>query len=346
MLKHIRISGYKCLEKCELALAPLTILAGPNSSGKSTVIQAMLLVFSGIDQKNTPYLKEVVKPYANFNDVYCRFSDAREIRIVIDAENNDQYALSVKRDCMAGSSSTERSPIYEESLFYLCAGRSGPEEISELNKDLCIGQHGQYALGFLELNKDKPVHQALIQNEAHAKTLKAQLAWWLSFIVGTETEARTEKITAASVKTSFDSGGIENISPFNTGAGSSFVLKMLVMCLTARPGDLLLIENPEIHLHPGAQSRLGRLLAFMAAKGVQIVVETHCEHLINRIRYEIYRKVLSAKDAVIHYKPGARDAFETMLINARGHYCDAAGQEKPFPGGFFDSTLAELLEIG
>jgi predicted ATPase len=84
----------------------------------------------------------------------------------------------------------------------------------------------------------------------------------------------------------------------------------------------------------------------MAAKGVQIVVETHCEHLINRIRYEIYRKVLSAKDAVIHYKPGARDAFETMLINARGHYCDAAGQEKPFPGGFFDSTLAELLEIG
>jgi len=346
MLKHIRINGYKCIEKCALALAPLMILAGPNSSGKSTVIQAMLLVFSGIDQKNTPYLKEVVKPYANFTDVYCRFSDTREIRIDIDAENNDQYTLSVKREGMAGTLPIKRSPIYEESLFYLCAGRSGPEEISELNKDLRIGQHGQYALGFLELNKDKPVHPALIQSEAHANTLKAQLAWWLSFIVGSETEARTEKITAASVKTSFDSGGIENISPLNTGAGSSFVLKLLVMCLTTRPGDLLLIENPEIHLHPGAQSRLGRLLAFMAARGVQIVVETHCEHLINRIRYEIYRKELSAKDAVIHYKPGARDAFETLSINERGHYCDVAGHEKPFPGGFFDSTLAELLEIG
>ena len=345
MLKHIQINGYKCLEKCELALAPLTLLVGPNSSGKSTVIQAILLVFSPLDQKNLPYLKEVVKPFSQFEDVYCRYSNAREIGINIDAENG-RYAIILNRSKMEIAMSPEATlPVYEETLFYLSAGRSGPEEISELDKDMRIGQHGQYALGFLELCKDKPVHPTLIHPDAHAKTLKAQLAWWLSFIVGSETEARTEKITATSVKTTFHAGGIENISPLNTGAGNSYAIKLLIMCLTANPGDLLLIENPERHLHPGAQSRVASLLAFMAARGVQIVVETHCEHLINRIRYEIYKKQLPGKDAIIHYKPSAQESFETLHVNERGHFCDNTGREKPFPNGFFDSTLAELLEI-
>ena len=345
MLKSILINGYKCLDQCELSLAPLTLLAGPNSSGKSTILQAILLVFSGIKQKNQPYLKEVVKPFDRFEDVYCRYSNAHEIQIAIEAENV-RCTLIMNRDLMKTSkSSAAIIPAYEESLFYLSAGRSGPEEISELNKEIRMGQYGQFALGYLEERKDKPVEKALIRSEAHAKTLKAQLAWWLSFIVGAETEARTEKVTSSSVKTTFNSEGIENISPLNTGAGSSFLLKLLVMCLTAKPGDLLLIENPEIHLHPGAQSRLGSLLAFLAAKGIQVVAETHCEHLINRVRYEIYKKQLATTDAIIHYKPGAQEPFETLFINERGHFCDHDKKETPFPGGFFDSTLAELLEI-
>jgi len=346
MLTRLQIKGYKCLDDCELALRPLTLLSGPNASGKSTVIQAILVVLSGFDQKNHSYLKEVTRPFSQFEDVYCRYSNAHEIQIDIDAENV-QYAAVMNRSGLETTLSPDAAPPeYEESLFYLSAGRSGPEELSEINRDLHIGQHGQFALGLLEQRKDKPVHSALIHPEAHANTLKAQLAWWLSFIAGVETEARTEKVTAATVKTTFQTGGLENISPFNTGAGNSFLLKLLIMCLTAKPGDLLLIENPEIHLHPGAQSRLGCLLAFITARGVQAVVETHCEHLMSRIRYEIYTRQLSAGDAVIHYKPGVQAPFETFHINQGGHFCDRDGHEKPFPSGFFDSTLAELLEMG
>lgn len=346
MLTRIHINGYKCLDRCELALAPLTLLAGPNASGKSTILQAMLLIFSAFKQKNQPYLKEVVKPFAQFEEVYCRYTNAHEIRIDIDAYDGG-YSYVLNRSGMETTLSPEAVlPAYEESLFYLSAGRSGPEEISELNKEMRTGQHGQFAIGFLEQRKDKPVHKTLIRPEAHAKTLKAQLAWWLSYIIGVETEARTEKITATRVKTTFHTEGIENISPINTGAGNSFLLKLIVMCLTSKPGDLLLIENPEIHLHPGAQSRLGSLLAFIAARGVQVVAETHCEHLINRIRYEIYRNQIIAKDAIIHYKSGVQEPFETLFVNKRGHFCDGNEKEKPFPGGFFDSTLAELLEIG
>jgi predicted ATPase len=346
MLTRLQIKGYKCLDQCELPLAPLTLLSGPNASGKSTVLQAMLLTFSGFEQKNVSYLKEVAKPFSQFEDIYCRYSNADEIRIDLAAKNGG-YTSVMDRSGLKAVLCPDTAPLgYEQNLFYLSAGRSGPEELSEINRDLRIGQHGQFALGLLEQRKDKPIHPSLIHPQAHANTLKGQLAWWLSFIAGVETEARTEKVTAATVKTTFQTGGLENISPFNTGAGNSFLLKLLVMCLTASPGDLLLIENPEIHLHPGAQSRLGTLLAFLAAREVQAIVETHCEHLIHRVRYEIYTGQLATANALIHYKPGVRDPFETLYVNERGHFCDSAGREIRFPEGFFDSTLAELLEMG
>jgi len=139
---------------------------------------------------------------------------------------------------------------YESSLFYLCANRIGPEELAELDRDLKIGQNGQYALGYFEQRKDKPVHEALVRTEAAAKTLKAQVAWWLSFIVDYEIDPVVEKVTPLQVKVSFNTPDLNDVSPFNTGAGTSYLLKLLVMCLNAKPGDVLLIENPEIHLHP------------------------------------------------------------------------------------------------
>jgi predicted ATPase len=346
MLKHIDIQAYKCLENCQLPLQALTLLTGPNSSGKSTVIQAILIALSSLEQKNQIYLDEVVKPYSQYDEVVCRWATTRviTIRVFFGAA---PFGIEISHDSIKTTNDSVSIPLqYEESFFYLSANRLGPEDISELNKKLCIGPKGQWAFGYLEQHKDKPLHDAICHAAAPSKTLKAQLAYWLTFIVGISVEARTQKITATSVKTSFNVGVIEDISPFNTGAGNSYLLKLLIMCLTCKPGDVLLIENPEIHLHPGAQARLGAFLAYLAARGVQVVAETHCEHLINRIRFEIYQDKLNAHDVVIHYKANEKSNFETLLINQSGHFVDSNGVSTTFPAGFFDSTLRELLEIG
>lgn len=345
MLEYIKVKGYKCLDQCDLPLAPLTLLAGPNSSGKSTLIQAILLTWSGIKQTHQPYLKEIVKPYAQFEDVFCRQSNPNDIEIELTVDSKVCKCRINAKGLGTNPETVENFPGYEEKLFYLCAGRSGPEEISPLNREISIGAYGQFALGYLDQRKDKPAHPALIHSETYAKTVKAQLAWWFPYILGHDIEVTTEKITATSVKTSFHSDEIDNISLLNAGAGNSFVLKLLVLCLTAAPGDILFLENPEIHLHPGAQSRLGSLFSFLSAKGVQIIAETHCEHLTNRIRYEVYKKQINSNDVLIHYKKNSMEPFEILRINSRGHFCDTAGKEKGFPGGFFDSTLMELLEI-
>ncbi|CAK0766450.1 conserved hypothetical protein [Gammaproteobacteria bacterium] len=347
MLNRITITAYKCIEEEQLTLAPLTLLAGPNASGKSTVIQGFLLALSSCKGPNSSFLEPVIRPYKNHETILCRYSENETVFIGLDRAQEENF-LSIK---MHGNqfeyyqSPTGTGYHYEESFFYLSANRTGVEEIVTTNQTLRIGHNGQYAIGYLEQQKDKPIHEALQVSDAPAKTLKSQLAWWLTFITGIPTEARTEKVGDIQVRLSFKMGEIDDVSPQNTGAGNSYLLKMLVVCLTVKPGDLLLIENPEVHLHPGAQSRLGILLAFLAARGVQIVAETHCEHLINRIRYEIYAKKLSHDQVILHYKPDVHSSFQTLKINERGHYTDPDGNEQAFPKGFFDSTLSELLEI-
>jgi len=344
MIETIEIKEFKCIHNEKLTLAPLTVLAGPNSSGKSTVLQAILLGACAHAQENLVHLKEVVKPFARFSEVYNRYYNAQAVEIVVMGSGwVAPLRQTLHADAPVGlDSSQARELEYESSLFYLSANRVGPEELAELNRELKIGQNGQYALGYFQQRKDKPIHNDLVMDEAPARTLKSQIAWWLSFLTGYEIGPVVEEVTPLQVKISFKTPDLEEISPFNTGAGTSYLLKLLVMCLCAKPGDVLMVENPEIHLHPGAQSRLGKLFAFLASKGVQLVVETHCEHLINRIRYEVYKKKLKHSDGIIYYKPDAQSSFIPININSRGHYTDESGEEINFPQGFFDSTLAQL----
>lgn len=348
MIESMEITSFKCIHHELIEFAPLTLLAGPNSSGKSTVLQAILLGTSAHQsQENLVQLKEVVKPFSRFSEVYNRYDNAQAVDIVITGRG---WPAPLRRTLRANVPAEEQTDppqglAYESTLFYLCANRVGPEALAELTRELKIGESGQYALGYFEQRKDKPIHKGLIVDDALARTLKAQVGWWLSFITGFEIGPVVEKVTPFQVKVSFNTPDLGDISPLNTGAGTSYLLKLLVMCLCAEPGNVLLVENPEIHLHPGAQSRLGCLFAFLASRGVQLVVETHCEHLVNRIRYEVYKKKLHRGDCIIYYKPGAQNPFVRIDINNRGHYADVTGREINFPSGFFDSTLVQLLEM-
>ncbi|GAB1355346.1 DUF3696 domain-containing protein [Erysipelotrichia bacterium] len=363
MLEHIDIKGFKCIDEQKIVFRPLTIVAGPNSSGKSTLLQAILLSLSAARQKHIALLRDVIKPFSVFEDVFNQYTRPDKIKLQLvyddaileltqDHNKTDLFQGNLKQmsNYLAGSDKSafdQEMPIlsYEENFFYLSANRIGPQETAELNREIRVGQNGQYTIGLYELEKDKPVAEPLIVEEADAKTLKAQIAWWLSMITGQKSAVVSQKVTSTLVKLSYSIDELTQVSPLNTGAGNSYLFRILVMCLTSKPGDVLLIENPEIHLHPGAQARLGRLFAFLAQRGVQLIVETHCEHLINRIRYEIYKGNIAFDKVVLYYKPSLSKPFAEMLVNKGGHFTMVNGHEIDFPTGFFDATLEELLEI-
>jgi predicted ATPase len=132
--------------------------------------------------------------------------------------------------------------------------------------------------------------------------------------------------------------------PSNVGFGLTYILPIIVACLSADRGSLLLLENPEAHLHPRGQAALGLLLSLCAADGVQIIVETHSDHVLNGIRLAAKKKDILAEKVMVHYFSRTVETgisvFDTPVLQENGRFSH-------WPEGFFDewgNALDELLE--
>lgn len=127
----------------------------------------------------------------------------------------------------------------------------------------------------------------------------------------------------------------------NVGIGVSQVLPVLVLCLAAPPGSTVLLEQPELHLHPAVQSRLGDFFAACALSGRQIVIETHSEHLINRFRLLVARGQLDPEvDVSLNFIE--RDDYGSDVEEIKIGPDGTLGR---WPRGFFDESERALQEI-
>ncbi len=112
----------------------------------------------------------------------------------------------------------------------------------------------------------------------------------------------------------------------DTGFGISQVIPLLVALAAARPGQMVYVEQPELHLHPRAQWRLGKLLAESAAKGVLVVVETHSSLLLRGIQEEVASGGLTPEAVGLHWFQQDSDTGITRVtlaeLDARGAFGD------------------------
>lgn len=138
----------------------------------------------------------------------------------------------------------------------------------------------------------------------------------------------------------------KTFSTFNVGAGVSYITKILIIALSLKPNDIFIIENPEIHLHPKAISNLASFFAEIVSKNkVQLIIETHSEYFLHKLRYEIYKRKFNANDVRFFYKDDPNKEFEIIDINENGHLVNFKNEKINFPTGFLDVSLGELLEI-
>lgn len=135
--------------------------------------------------------------------------------------------------------------------------------------------------------------------------------------------------------------------PENVGYGVSQVLPILVAILSAQQNSLILLENPELHLHPNGQAKLVELLAKAAQYGIQIIAETHSDHIINGTlvqckRFRTEGQGINRENVRIYY-------FDR---SEKGHYVEAeeiviSEGENIFnpPVGFFDQISKDQSEL-
>lgn len=284
MLNHMKIQGFKCFREAEIDFSNFTLLAGKNSTGKSTVIQAILALYQNI-------ASALAGRYMNIgtvNEVKNWIAGSK--KIFLESAYACQGVDYVYCKTIYDDGEEERSGVEfpeEMNIRYLTADRIGVEDTYQKSLDgkEQIGVRCEYAFFYLSNHQnDELKEKDFIYDNRTKLTLGGQVDYWLERILGYRVSAEeipgTELIRVAYRNRELG----KNIRPKNVGTGVSYIAEMIIAAFSCKKGDVLIIENPEIHLHPSGQAELMEFLAFLARMGLQIVMETHSDHVFNGLR--------------------------------------------------------------
>lgn len=363
MISEIWIKGFKRFLDQKVEMASLTVLTGLNGAGKTSLIHALLLIHktssantTTVSLNNPPELElgiaDGVRNWSTEGSIEFQLLSGNAnaaARWVYDvpSESDAFYLNIVERP------TPEKNPIALSSrgFTYLCAERLGPRSLlatSPVSPEMLqVGLHGEYCAQVLSSLGGKPIrfedriHPA--NTNAGPSLLKYEVERWLSEIT-TPIEVETVDFPGSAVAgLQFRVPGGDWVRAPNMGFGVSYALPIVLAGLIAEPDSLLVIENPEAHLHPAGQSRMGNFLTWLASRGVQVVVETHSDHVLNGIRRGVAENGhLEHEKVLVNFFSSNEDhglAVEPLRMNSSGGISS-------WPKGFFDQYQIDVSVLG
>ncbi|RXJ98935.1 hypothetical protein CRV02_12855 [Arcobacter sp. CECT 8989] len=392
-IKSVNIKNLKILKDVFIELGSLTLITGVNSSGKSTFIQALLLLKQNQDslQKKTTnmmlektlgnneskeleeHIKDILKKEQdkpiNLNgeylllgerkDVFNQTTYDEDIEIELFIEDLGKYKISCKnKDLIVNLETDAKIPIesiinlFAEDFQYVNTDRIQPNTTYSLSEQIVrknlIGLKGEYTAHYLDENRHKKLSIVDLKHK-NAKTdfLLENVSLWLSEISnGIEVLAKKYpdiQKAGLSYKYTFGADVTNEYTPMNVGFGITYVLPIIVSILKSSRNDLLIIENPESHLHPAGQSKIAELCSLASTNGVQIIIESHSEHFLNGLRVATKKDILKSDDVKIYY---FEKKDEKMCSEIYPLSIDNNGNiNETWPDGFFDEYRKKLDEL-
>lgn len=368
MITNLRLQNFKCFGDQRLEFGPLTLLSGLNGMGKSSVMQSLLLLRQSHEQGLLSR-----EELALNGDLVCigtakdaLYEGAEEDKICFEIIEGDGeptrwcflYEESEANVLKLASAPKPGEYSYEHSLFnrdfhYINAERTGPRTTFEISDSIVrqhrqLGPRGEYTTHFLSVfgREDIP-NQALQHEKAKSLMLRDQVEAWLGEVSpGTRLHFTTHPgMDIVNLRYSFQQDSNEYRST-NVGFGLTYILPVLVAVLSSPAGALILCENPEAHLHPKGQVLMGELLSLAASCGIQVVVETHSDHVLNGIRLAVHSGKIKRTDVHLHFfqRREKGDQIRSEVISPQ---IDDDGRIDLWPEGFFDEwdrSLESLLE--
>ncbi len=378
MINYLEINNFKSHKKTKLDIANLTVLCGSNSVGKSSAFQPLLLLREAfINKTNFEYLDLLSNPVkiGTIQDALYQYSDNDEISFQIktndedykfsfELENNDYTKTLINRK--SSSIVNEINPtesLFNENFQYISSSRIGPQDsykkddvMVEKFKQMSLNEgNAEFCIHYLFKNQSKKVIDELISNNSIQKELIHQVtAWEKEISSGVNVLIKDSGKLGFELKYQYDtkigSKKTNEFSAVNVGFGLTYTLPIIVAILSSSPGGLLIIENPEAHLHPKGISKLTELICLAAQAGIQIIIETHSDHIINGIL--VQSKLFEETKKGIDKNKVSIYQFER---DEDHHYSDAkkvevkeGGRISFAPEGFFDQNTIDtdfLLDL-
>jgi len=365
MLTRLDLDHFKCFSRLRLPLGPLTLLTGTNASGKSSVLQSLVLLHQTIREQEWStrlLLNGSELRLGTVTDVVDKVTGRRAFAIgLLDANSAVHWTFEGEQGDMSAPVSLVRAGEHEQGspaalhfllpacaapddsdlagrlqrLSFLTAERIGPREVYALedpSSTLVVGPRGESAASLLHWGRDVRVQSELVVGEKPPTLLHQVEARMNEFFPGCSLEIQqvpqSNGVTLG-LRTSVATGFHRSI---HVGFGLTQVFPIVVAALSRRPGDLLLIENPEVHLHPAGQAKMGAFLSRVAATGIQVLIETHSDHVLNGVRRSVKGGAIENEQVLIHFFRD-RDAEGDQVVSPA---IDPNGNIDVWPPGFFD----------
>ena len=381
MIQSVEIKNFKSIKSKYFPLRNLNVVLGMNGQGKSSFIQSLLLLRQS-ERLSSGILKlnggdSGLVNMGTTKDARYQYSKENEnLSFALQFKGTEPYLMEFDYEIDAdvfrqkNTSSSYIAQNQKEALFtnkfqYLNAQRIEPKatnmgshtSVVEAND---IGKYGQYTAHYIELrsnedvafenvlHKDSKTYDELTKTETINKTLINQINLWLGEI-SPGVNVRTTKVTSDLILLEYifkqpNFGNTNRFKPENVGFGISYGLHVVTALLKAKQGDLVIIENPESHIHPRGQAELGKLISLVAQNDVQIIIETHSDHIINGIRVGVKENPEMKDRTILFY-------FEKVITDNEQYSeitnieIDSKGELSEYPKNLLEEWSNQLLKL-
>lgn len=312
MIKKLTIHGYKSIEDLTIDCEQITLLTGENMSGKTAVMEALLLGGCSVE----------------IFDLNAEFSDVR---------NGRTYEISIRTINSLGAS---RRVIFCGDGIIMSPGRTIDTFVYlPLTKTFLRQKNNLYIVdsGISGIDISKGV--SLADGETH---LPGKMDAWVRRITGLSLRHISSDPTGCYSFQRKENGRF--IKRAVSSAGIQRAVKIIYACLASPENAVICIEQPEAFLSEAAQSELAKFLYDIAQSGRQLFIETHSENIFNALRVGITKKEISAESVSVNYlvldRKTSATKYNPVKINKYG---DLQGMNSDMTlDGFFDQQMKDL----
>jgi len=361
MLTELQLSNFKSWRELDIKLGRVTGLFGTNSSGKSSILQFLLMLKQTKESAATD--KDLVLDLGgqnqlinlgSFKDIIHYHREELVLKWHISWKNWEENVEIVYENKQMRKKKNKRPRINFfaefrgktefDNMYYLAPLREYPKR--EYQWSGASPSH----VGYRGENTINAILAATIRNETRIipesneeKPFQEVIAYWLKKL-GLIHEFKLKEIAEGTgLFHALVKKEPESTEAFLTdvGFGVSQVLPALVLLYYVPEGSIILMEQPEIHLHPSVQSRLADvILQVSKQRNIQVIVESHSEHLLQRFQLRVAEESYPVDDLKLYFCDSQQG--ESKLVDLE---MDEFGDIKNYPDNFFGDEMAEIAAI-
>lgn len=280
------------------------------------------------------------KEFAKSEPINIDSSDELDIKKIYNL-GSEEKGLNSECDIISDMFRTYRelkSRIFNK-IFYLGPIREKPQGLYNVGFETIpkyVGISGAYFASVL-LRENRYKEYVLPNGEYEKMSLLEALDEWAAHL-NVASQIQVEKKNSFGFSVSISNTQRRKSDIMNVGIGTSQVLPVLIMGLLSEEREYILFEQPELHLHPYSQSRLADFFVELVKGGRKIIVETHSEYFVLRLRYKILKNSINEKNVVINF---FQNEGETKI--SQGRFSDYGNLQ--YPEDFKDETQKLLDDL-